>query len=161
MNKTKVVSRPSSSRKPMVLKAKIANKTRVVKLPARLSQRGENLRLQLFSDINFEGDRIVFNAGEVAVRDMRILGFNDVLSSFRMRNSDERREVSLVLFEDINYQGDFKIYRGSRNIRNLVDEGFNDLASSLVFVARRISNSRVRQIQRDRRPPGAVLEIRR
>jgi len=161
MKKAKVVisSRTSKLSRPLILTTKATPQSRMVSLP-KINQRGRNLRLELFSDINFEGNRIVFNDGEVAVRDLRLFNYNDVLSSFRFRNSGERRNVSLVLFEDINYQGNFKVYRGSRNIANLVNEGFNDRASSFVFVARRISNSRIRRIQDERRPPGAVLEIR-
>ncbi len=160
MKKIKVVGRIGKVRKSFFLNARRNQKTRIFRIPAKISQqRGANLRLELFSDINFEGFRLIFDAGEVALRDMRLLNYNDVLSSFRFRNSGNRRNVSLVLFRDINYQGSFQVFRGSRSIANLVKLGFNDQASSLVFVARRISNSRIRRIQKEAQPPGAVLEI--
>lgn len=146
--------------KPLLI-ATTNSKKQTVSIPARTSQRGQDLRLQIFSDNNFSGERIVFNSGEVAVRDLRILNFNDVLSSFRLRNRNNSKNVTLVLFEDIDYQGRFIAFRGSQNVSKLTNRNFNDLASSFVLVARNLSNSRIRQIQREARPPGGILEIRR
>lgn len=160
MKKVKVIGKIGKVRRTFYLNAGNRARTRFFKIPARLSQRGAGLRLELFSDVDFKGSRLIFDSGEVAIRDMRLFNYNDVLSSFSIRNSVDRNNVSLVLFEHINYQGRFQIFRGSRSIANLVDRGFNDLTSSLVFVARRISNSRVRQIQKEAEPPGGVLEIR-
>lgn len=160
MKKVKVVGKIGSVRKTILVNPRNNARTRFFRIPARISQRGANLRLDLFSDINFNGFRLTFDGGEVAIRDMRLLNYNDILSSFSIRNSADEDNVSLVLFADINYQGNFQVFRGTRNVANLVNRGFNDLASSLVFVARRISNSRVRQIQREAQPPGGVLEIR-
>jgi hypothetical protein len=121
--------------------------------------RGRGLRLELFQDINFEGRRIVFDGGEVAVRDLRAFQFNDALSSFRVRNNVQRNRLTLVLFEDINYQGAFRVFRGSQNVSNLVNLGFNDQASSFVLVDERITNQRIQQIQELMRAPTRVLEI--
>lgn len=160
MNRVRVVGKIGKVRKSISINPRNYSRTRFFRVPARISQRGSALRLDLFSDINFNGFRLTFDGGEVAIRDMRLLNYNDILSSFSIRNSSERDNVSLVLFADINYQGSFQVFRGTRNIANLVERGFNDLTSSLVFVARRISNSRVRRIQREAQPPGGVLEIR-
>lgn len=120
---------------------------------------GRGLRLELFQDINFMGRRIVFRGGEVAVRDARALVFNDLLSSFRLRNRIIPRRVTLVLFRDINFQGDFRVFRGSQNVADLRNFNFNDEMSSLVLVARRLTNAQIATIQRTMRAPAGVVEI--
>ncbi|MDG0872173.1 hypothetical protein L5D93_06520 [Paenibacillus thiaminolyticus] len=71
-----------------------------------------DVRLAIFSGINFTGRRIVFRRGGVAVRDLGAFRFNNVLSSFRLRNVVNAREVTLVLFSRINFQGSFRVFRG-------------------------------------------------
>jgi hypothetical protein len=121
--------------------------------------RGRGLRLELFEDINFMGRRIVFRGGEVAVRDARALAFNDLLSSFRLRNRINPNRVTLVLFQDINYQGDFRVFRGSQDVADLRTRNFNDEMSSLVLVARRLTDAQIRDIQNRMRAPQGVVEI--
>lgn len=124
-----------------------------------ITTRGRGLRLELFQDINFMGRRILFRRGEVAVRDARALDFNDLLSSFRVRNRIISSRVTLVLFRDINFQGDFLVFRGSQQVADLRTRNFNDEMSSFVLVARRLTNNQINQIQQSGMAPAGVLEI--
>lgn len=120
---------------------------------------GRGLRLELFEDAFFSGRRILFRRAGVAVRDIRAFEFNDLLSSFRVRNRFSPANVTLVLFRDVNYQGDFRVFRGSQDVTNLTNIGFNDEMSSFVLVARRLTNEQIRRIQSLQRAPLNVLEI--
>ncbi|GBG10126.1 hypothetical protein PAT3040_04843 [Paenibacillus agaridevorans] len=116
-----------------------------------------DVRLSLFMDNNFSGRRILFRRGGVAIRDLNAFRFNDVLSSFRLRNVVNRRQVTLVLFSDINFRGSVRIFRGSQNVASLPD--FNDVTSSLVLVGRRLTNSQINEIRRTGNPPRDILSI--
>lgn len=117
-----------------------------------------DVRLALFRDNNFSGRRILFRRGGVAVRDLNAFAFNDELSSFRLRNVVNRRQVTLVLFSDINFRGSFRVFRGNQNVSSLGD--FNDLTSSFVLVGRNLSNAQINEIRRTGIPPRDILIIR-
>ncbi|MFD3269913.1 hypothetical protein ACE3MS_07190 [Paenibacillus dendritiformis] len=119
-----------------------------------------NVRLAIFSGINFTGRRIVFRRGGVAVRDLGAFRFNNVLSSFRLRNVVNRNEVTLVLFSRINFQGSFRVFRGSQNVANLGRFNFNNATSSFILVGRRLTDSEINTIQRTGIPPRDILIIR-
>ena len=118
-----------------------------------------DVRMVLYQDINFSGRRIQFRRGGVAIRDLRAFRFNDELSSLRLRNVVSRNQVTLVLFQDINYRGAVRVFRGSQNVASLIARGFNDEASSLVVVGRRLTDRQINNIRNNRRPPQDVLEI--
>lgn len=119
-----------------------------------------DVRLAIFSGINFTGRRIVFRRGGVAVRDLGAFRFNNVLSSFRLRNVVNANEVTLVLFSRINFQGSFRVFRGSQNIANLGRFNFNNVTSSFILVGRRLTDSEINNIQRTGNPPRDILIIR-
>ncbi|MDQ1912029.1 hypothetical protein RAC89_16720 [Paenibacillus sp. GD4] len=119
-----------------------------------------DIRLALWSGNNFSGRRILFRRGGVAVRDLGAFRFDNVLSSFRLRNVVQRSEVTLVLFSRINFQGSFRVYRGSQSVANLSSFNFNNVTSSLILVGRNLTNSEISQIQRTSRPPSDILIIR-
>jgi hypothetical protein len=119
-----------------------------------------DVRLALFSGINFTGRRIIFRRGGVAVRDLGAFRFNNVLSSFRLRNVVNRDEVTLVLFSLTNFQGRFRIFRGSQNVANLGNFGFNNVTSSFILVGRRLTDAEITQIQLTGIPPRDILVIR-
>lgn len=119
-----------------------------------------DIRLVLWSGINFTGRRIVFRRGGVAVRDLGAFRFDNVLSSFRLRNVVQRSQVTLVLFSQINFQGSFRVFRGSQNVANLSNFNFNNVTSSFILVGRDLTNSEINQIQSSGRPPQDVLVIR-
>lgn len=119
-----------------------------------------DIRLALWSGNNFSGRRILFRRGGVAVRDLGAFRFDNVLSSFRLRNVVRRSEVTLVLFSRINFQGSFRVYRGDQSVANLSDFNFNNVTSSLILVGRNLTNSEISQIQRTSRPPSDILIIR-
>ncbi|WNQ11356.1 hypothetical protein MJA45_27790 [Paenibacillus aurantius] len=110
-------------------------------------------RLTLWADANFMGTRLRFR-GNLGVRDLRVLSFNDVLSSF---NLEGRRETTLVLFQDINYKGSRRVFRGAQAVALLSD--FNDLTSSFVVSLRRLSTSQINRIQRLGAAPFGFAEV--
>lgn len=119
-----------------------------------------DVRLALWSGTFFSGRRIVFRRGGVAVRDLGAFRFNNVLSSFSLRNVVQSSEVTLVLFSQINFQGSFRVFRGSQNIANLSTFNFNNVTSSFILVGRNLTNSQISQIQSTGRPPQDILIIR-
>jgi hypothetical protein len=119
-----------------------------------------NLRLALWSSNNFSGRRILFRRGGVAVRDLRAFRFDNLLSSFRLRNVVLSSQVTLVLFSRINFQGSFRVFRGSQNVRNLSNLNFNNTASSFILVGRNLTDAEINRIQRTGRPPQDILVIR-
>ncbi|EPY06229.1 hypothetical protein PAALTS15_15976 [Paenibacillus alvei TS-15] len=119
-----------------------------------------DLRLALWSGINFTGRRILFRRGGVAVRDLGAFRFDNVLSSFRLRNVVQRNEVTLVLFSRINFQGSFRVFRGSQNVANLGNFNFNNVTSSFILVGRNLTNAEIAKIQSTGIPPRDILIIR-
>ena len=117
-----------------------------------------DVRLQLFSGNNFTNRRIVLRRGGVAVRDLGAFRFDNVLSSFRLRNVSTTDSVTLVLFSRINFQGSIRVFRGAQNVSNLGN--FNNLTSSLILVGRNLTNSQIQQIQSTGIPPRDILVIR-
>lgn len=63
-----------------------------------------DIRLTLWSGTNFTNRRIRFRRGGVAVRDLGAFRFNNVLSSFRLRNVVESSQVTLVLFRELTFR---------------------------------------------------------
>lgn len=119
-----------------------------------------DVRLALWSGINFTGRRILFRRGGVAIRDLGAFRFNNLLSSFRLRNVVQSSQVTLVLFSGINFQGSFRVFRGSQNVANLGNFNFNNVTSSLILVGRNLTNSEISRIQSTRTPPRDILVIR-
>lgn len=119
-----------------------------------------DVRLALWSGTNFANRRIRFRRGGVAVRDLGAFRFNNVLSSFRLRNVVESSQVTLVLFSRINFQGSFRVFRGSQNVANLNNFNFNNVTSSLILVGRILTSSEISQIQSTGRAPRDILVIR-
>ncbi len=119
-----------------------------------------DIRLALWSGVNFTGRRILFRRGGVAVRDLGAFRFNNALTSFRLSNVVQSSQVTLVLFAGINFQGSFRVFRGSQNVSNLGRFNFNNVTSSFILVGRNLTNSEIAQIQRTGNPPRDVLTIR-
>ncbi|REJ20315.1 MAG: hypothetical protein C6W59_02875 [Paenibacillaceae bacterium] len=119
-----------------------------------------NLRLALWSGVNFSGRRILFQRRGVAVRDLRAFRFNDELSSFRVSNLTSPAQVTLVLFRDAGYQGPIRVFRGSQAVADLRRLGFNNQTSSLILVGRRLSDQEIRRIQTSRSAPAGIVTIR-
>lgn len=119
-----------------------------------------DVRLSLWSGNNFSGRRILFRRGGVAVRDLGAFRFDNVLSSFRLRNVVQSTQVTLVLFSGINFQGSFRVFRGSQNVANLGNFNFNNVTSSLILVGRNLTNTEISQIQSTGRAPRDILIIR-
>lgn len=119
-----------------------------------------DVRLSLFSGFNFTGRRINFKRGGVAVRDLGAFRFNNVLSSFLLRNVVQRNQVTLVLFSRINFQGRFRIFLGSQSVADLRNFNFNNVTSSFILVGRRLTEAQVRQIQTTKTPPNDILIIK-
>lgn len=117
------------------------------------------LRVSLWAGKNFEARRIRFRRRGVAVRQCEALQFNNVLSSFTLRSGDNGR-VTLVLFSRSEYQGSFRVYRGSQDVANLSRNDFNNRTSSFIFVGRNLTNDQIREIQRTRRAPRDIVEVR-
>ncbi|GIO66177.1 hypothetical protein [Paenibacillus cookii] len=117
-----------------------------------------DVRLALWSGINFSGRRIVFRRGGVAVRDLGAFRFDNVLSSFRLRNRVQPAQVTLVLFSQVNFRGAFRVFRGSQNVANLGN--FDNVTSSLILVGRNLTNAEIAEIQRTGRPPQDILIVR-
>jgi hypothetical protein len=119
-----------------------------------------DVRLALFSGTNFTGRRILFRRGGVAIRDLGAFRFDNVLSSFRLRNVVTSSEVTLVLFSRINFQGSFRVFRGNRNVANLSQFNFNNLTSSLILVGRILTDAEINTIRSTGIPPRDILVIR-
>ena len=119
-----------------------------------------NLRLALWSGVNFSGRRILFQRRGVAIRDLRAFRFNDELSSFRVSNLTSPAQVTLVLFRDAGYQGPIRVFRGSQAVADLRRFGFNNQTSSLILVGRRLSDQEIRRIQTSRSAPAGIVTIR-
>lgn len=117
-----------------------------------------DVRLALFADINYSGRRILFRRGGVAVRDARALGFNGMLSSFRLRNEANGRDVTLVMWSRTNFRGTRRVYRGNTNIADLGN--YNDRMSSFVLIGRRLTDAEINAIGNNNRPPAGILIIR-
>jgi len=117
-----------------------------------------DVRLALWSGPNFSVRRILFRRGGVAVRDLGAFRFDNILSSFRLRNVVESSQVTLVLFSRINFQGSFRVFRGSQNVANLGN--FDNVTSSLILVGRNLTDAEISQIQSTGRPPRDILIIR-
>ena len=117
-----------------------------------------DVRLQLFSGFNFTDRRIVLRRGGVAIRDLGAFRYDNVLSSFRLRNVSATDSVTLVLFSRINFQGSARVFRGAQSVSNLGN--FNNLTSSLVLVGRNLTDAQIREIQRTGNPPRDILVIR-
>lgn len=117
-----------------------------------------DVRLALWSGPNFSVRRILFRRGGVAIRDLGAFRFDNVLSSFRLRNVVESSEVTLVLFSRINFQGSIRVFRGSQNVANLGN--FDNVTSSLILVGRNLTDAEIAQIQSTGRPPRDILIIR-
>lgn len=119
-----------------------------------------DVRLALWSGTSFSVRRILFRRGGVAVRDLGAFRFNNVLSSFRLRNVVQSSQVTLVLFSRINFQGSFRVFRGSQSVADLGNLNFNNVTSSFILVGRNLTNLEISQIQNTARPPQDVLIIR-
>jgi hypothetical protein len=119
-----------------------------------------DVRLALWSGINFSVRRILFRRGGVAIRDLGAFRFNNVLSSFRLRNVEQSSQVTLVLFSRVNFQGSFRVFRGSQNVANLGNLDFNNVTSSLIVVGRNLTNNEISRIQSTGNPPRDILVIR-
>ena len=119
-----------------------------------------DVRLTLWSNTFFSGRRILLRRGGVAVRDLGAFRFDNVLSSFRLRNVVQSSQVTLVLFSRINFQGSFRVFRGSQNVANLGTLGFDNVTSSLILVGRILTDNEITQIQNTGRPPQDILIIR-
>ncbi|MGG4103195.1 hypothetical protein AAXB25_04635 [Paenibacillus lautus] len=119
-----------------------------------------DIRLALWSGTNFSVRRILFRRGGVAVRDLGAFRFDNILSSFRLRNVVQSSEITLVLFSRINFQGSFRVFRGSQNVANLGNFNFNNVTSSFIVVGRNLTGAEISQIQSTARPPQDILVIR-
>lgn len=117
------------------------------------------VRLSLFSGFNFTGRRIDFRRGGVAVRDLGAFRFNNVLSSFRLRNIAIPRQVTLILFSRTNFRGAFRVFRGSRNVADLRNFNFNNVTSSFILVGRRLTNNEIQFLRRTGNLPADILVI--
>jgi len=106
------------------------------------------VRLTMFSGANFTGRRLSFRRGGVAVRNLGAFRFNNLLTSFRLRNVLFPSAVTLVLFSRNNFQGSFRIFCGRTNVANLSRFNFNNVTSSFILVGSRLSEAQVREIQR-------------
>lgn len=148
-------------RKVSINKAIVRKHTAAAKKTSRRIQiksvRGSALQLFVWDNANFTGRNIIFEGGEVAVRDMRVFQFNDAISSLQVVNNAVSSRVTLLLFEDIEYRGRVRIIRGSQNLTSLGN--FDNLTSSFVLVARRLNDRQIQNIRRLNRPPTGVVEI--
>nr|WP_235775455.1 MULTISPECIES: hypothetical protein [Paenibacillus] len=116
--------------------------------------------LSMWSGINFTNRRIVFRRKGIAVRDLRVFRFDNVLSSFRIRNEVVRSQVTLILFSRINFQGSFRVFRGSQSVADLRRFSFNNVTSSFILVDRILSDFEIALIQSTGRPPHGVIVIK-
>ena len=132
--KTKTIFKPGTYGRtiPISLPYTITiSKERVVDLANR------DVRLTLFSGLNFTGRHLIFRRGGIAVRNLGVFRFNNILSSFRLRNIVNRNEVTLVLFSGTNFRGAFRIFRGSQDVADLR----RFVTSSFILVGRRLTSA--------------------
>ncbi|NHN35605.1 hypothetical protein G9U52_38665 [Paenibacillus sp. S3N08] len=123
-----------------------------------MNQSNSDVRLAIFEDNEFRGRRIQFRRGGVAITNMQALRFDQMLSSFRLRNADVSSEVTLVLFSRNNFGGRFRVFRGSQNVASLND--FNNETESLLLVGRNLTLNEINDIHDTGTPPRNVLIIR-
>lgn len=88
----------------------------------------ESGRWQLCGDANFRGQCVILDAGRYA--SLQSVGLNDAMSSARPAGGGDARQ-DLVLYEHENYKGRSLAVR--RRMDDLGDNGFNDVASSVVI----------------------------
>lgn len=117
-----------------------------------------DVRLALFENDNFGGRRILFRRGGIAVRDANAFRFNDQLSSFRLRNLANGRDVTLILYSDVNFKGNRRVFRGNTTISSLGN--FNDKMSSFILVGRRLTDAEVNAIRNSNTVPTDILFVR-
>lgn len=117
-----------------------------------------DVRLSIFEDNDFGGRRVQFRRGGVAITNMQAIRFDKILSSFHLRNTVSRNEVTLVLFSRDNFKGSFRVFRGTQNVASLGD--FNDKTESLILVGRNLSNSEINRIRNTGTPPRDIVIIR-
>lgn len=117
-----------------------------------------NVRVTFFSRFNFTGRSLTFRRG-VAVSNLGLFGFNNIISSFRLRNVVIPSQVTLVLFSGRNFTGNFRIFRGSQNISDLRAFNFNNVTSSFILVGFRISTSQIRNIQHTGIMPSSISKL--
>ncbi|QGQ96023.1 hypothetical protein EHS13_14625 [Paenibacillus psychroresistens] len=118
-------------------------------------------RLAIFTGSDFNGRRVQFRRGGVAIRDMEAIRFNNDLSSFRLENVSDSSRITLILFASPEFRGKFLVFRGSQNVGNLGNRDFNNDTSSLILVGRRLTDNQIDQIRRTGTPPNDVVVIRR
>lgn len=99
----------------------------------------------------------MFRRGGIAVRNLGVFRFNNVLSSFRLRNVVNRNEVTLVLFSGTNFRGAFRVFRGSQDVADLRRFNFNNVTSSFILVGRRLTSAQIREIQRTGNLPRDII----
>ena len=119
-----------------------------------------DVRLVLWSLNNFRGRRIIIRRGGVAARDLGAFRFDNALSSFRLRNVVNAREVTLVLFSRTNFRGNFRVFRGNRSVANLSTTNFNNVTSSFILVGRVLTDAQINQIRSTGTPPQDIVIIR-
>jgi hypothetical protein len=117
-----------------------------------------NARVTFFSGANFTGRSLSFRRG-VAVSNLGLFGFNNIISSFRLRNTVIPSQVTLVLFSGRNFTGNFRIFRGSQNISDLRAFNFNNVTTSFILVGCRLTTSHIRTIQRTGKMPRDISTV--
>lgn len=105
-----------------------------------------------YQDANFRGDYFCARSGE-SISSMPN-GMNDRISSIRLFGSAE-----VTVFKDVDFRGGSR--RFDANIRNLVDEGWNDRISSLRVQAAGSDRFGDRSSRDNRRGPDPDVIIRR
>jgi hypothetical protein len=119
-----------------------------------------NVRLALWSGSNFTGRRILIRRGGIAIKDLGAFRFNNLLTSFSLRNTVNPSQVTLVLFSGLNFTGNFRVFRGSQSVANLSTRNFNNVTTSLILVGRNLTNTQINRIRNTGNPPGDVVIIR-
>jgi hypothetical protein len=105
-----------------------------------------------YQDANFRGDYFCARSGE-SISSMPN-GMNDGISSIRLFGSAE-----VTVFKDVDFRGGSQRFDG--NIRNLVDEGWNDRISSLRVQAAGSGRFDDRSSRDNRRGPDPDVTVRR
>lgn len=86
-------------------------------------------RWQLCSDAGYRGQCVTLGPGRYP--SLRAMGLNDHLSSVRVAGGGGRPQADLTLYEHDSFAGrSFPVRRDAPNLRN---DGFNDVASSVVI----------------------------
>ncbi|TVY01886.1 hypothetical protein FPZ49_32080 [Paenibacillus cremeus] len=116
------------------------------------------VRVRFFSGFNFTGRSLTFTRG-VAVPNLGVFGFNNIISSFQLRNVVFPGQVTLILFSGLNFTGNFRIFRGSQNIRDLRAFNFNNVTSSFILVGFRLTASQIRSIQNTGKMPSDITML--